>query len=160
MLDYAEVKALAVGNPLVKQRVETANELNRLKCLRARFIENHINMERELLELPDKILKQEQLVNGCAADIEIYNQLKNSLDKEARKDIRVKLHQVILDNVLSLTERELLTYKGFRVILPANMTMEKPYIWLKNNCRYKVEIGDSEVGALVRVDNFLDCLEE
>ncbi|MBQ8316728.1 MAG: DEAD/DEAH box helicase family protein [Lachnospiraceae bacterium] len=160
VLDYAEVKALAVGNPLVKQRVETANELNRLKCLRARFIENHINMERELLELPDKILKQEQLVNGCAADIEIYNQLKNSLDKEARKDIRVKLHQVILDNVLSLTERELLTYKGFRVILPANMTMEKPYIWLKNNCRYKVEIGDSEVGALVRVDNFLDGLEE
>lgn len=29
VLDYAEVKALAVGNPLVKERVETANELSR-----------------------------------------------------------------------------------------------------------------------------------
>ena len=29
VLDYAEVKALAVGNPLIKERVETANELTR-----------------------------------------------------------------------------------------------------------------------------------
>ena len=28
VLDYAEVKALAVGNPLVKERVKTANELS------------------------------------------------------------------------------------------------------------------------------------
>ena len=27
ILNYAEVKAIAVGNPLIKKRVETANEL-------------------------------------------------------------------------------------------------------------------------------------
>ena len=29
VLNYAEIKALAVGNPLIKKRVETANALSR-----------------------------------------------------------------------------------------------------------------------------------
>ena len=33
VLTYAEVKALAIGNPLIKQRVEAANELSRLLTL-------------------------------------------------------------------------------------------------------------------------------
>lgn len=160
VLDYAEVKALAVGNPLVKQRVETANELNRLKCLRARFIENHISMEHELSELPEKVAKQEKLVTGCSSDIEALGSFNQDYSKEERRDIRVRLHKGITSNVLQLKESELLTYKGFRIILPALMTMEKPYVWLENNARYKVEVGDSEVGALVRIDNFLENLQE
>ena len=35
VLDYAEVKALAVGNPLIKERVETANELTRYLALQS-----------------------------------------------------------------------------------------------------------------------------
>lgn len=31
VLSYAEVKALAIGNPLIKKRVETSNKLERAK---------------------------------------------------------------------------------------------------------------------------------
>ena len=31
-----------------------------------------------------------------------------------------------------------------------------PYMWLIRNGKYFLEIGDSELGNLVRIDNFLD----
>lgn len=46
VLDYAEVKALAVGNPLVKERVETANELSRYLTLQRKLVESRIRMEK------------------------------------------------------------------------------------------------------------------
>ena len=52
-----------------------------------------------------------------------------------------------------------MTYRGFEIILPANMTREKPYIWLKRNSRYYVELGDTNTGNLIRIDNFLDDLQ-
>lgn len=65
VLDYAEVKALAVGNPLIKERVETANELTRYLALQRKAIENHIRMEKELMELPARIKRQKELIEKC-----------------------------------------------------------------------------------------------
>ena len=50
-------------------------------------------------------------------------------------------------------------YCGFDIILPKNMVNEKPFVWLQKNGRYYVELGDSAVGTLVRIDNCLDDLE-
>ena len=55
VLDYAEVKALAVGNPLVKERVEAANELMRYQVLQHKLTESRLQLEKELLEIPSKI---------------------------------------------------------------------------------------------------------
>ena len=57
-------------------------------------------------------------------------------------------------------ERTLMTYQGFEIVLPVNMNLEKPYVWLQKNGRYYVELGDTELGILVRIDNCLDKLEE
>ena len=51
-------------------------------------------------------------------------------------------------------------YRGFKVILPANMREENPFVWLQRVGRYYVELGDTEVGGLIRIDNFLDSLEQ
>ena len=36
---------------------------------------------------------------------------------------------------------------------------EKPFIWLTQNGRYYIELGDTEIGAIIRIDNFLNGLE-
>ena len=51
-----------------------------------------------------------------------------------------------------------MTYQGFDIILPTNMSKEKPYVWLQRRGRYYVELGDSEVGCLIRLDNMLEGL--
>lgn len=170
VLDYAEVKALAVGNPLVKERVETANELSRYLTLQCKLVESRIRMEKELLEMPGKKSNQENNILGCEADIAYYTGWKqanpapsdNKVKKdvaEKRKQLRDYIHSSLMGYVLEPKEKILMTYRGFEIILPVNMTREKPYVWLKRNGRYYVELGDTNTGNLIRIDNFLDDLQ-
>ena len=171
VLDYAEVKALAVGNPLVKDRVEAYNELTKYKILQRKYVEARIAWEKEAMELPGKIKHQKDIISKCVDDIEFvkkwnmkYPNPKNNDEKkklvEERKFIRTTIHQAIKENVLETKERKFIKYRGFDIILPANVKSEKPYIWLQNNGRYYVELGDTEVGNLVRIDNYLNNLND
>ena len=160
VLDYAEVKALAVGNPLVKKRVEAANELSRYLALQRKAVETHIRLEKELMELPSRINHQADVIEKCKLDIEHYHNNYREIDKEERKNIRGALFSAVKSNVLMPSESIAMTYQGFDIVLPVNMTAEKPYVWLQKNGRYYVELGDTELGVLVRIDNYLDKLEE
>ncbi len=167
VLNYAEVKALAVGNPLIKLRVETANELSRYLVLQRKLVETRLRLEKELRELPARIAHQETLIENARKDREHYKAFikakpilvttaEKAADATARKEIREKLFTAVQDNDLQPTEKVLMEYCGFKVILPANMRKEKPFIWLQMAGRYYVELGDTEVGGLIRIDNFLD----
>ena len=169
-LDYAEVKALAVGNPLVKERVETMNALNRYLTLQHSYIENRIQMEKELLELPGRINNQKDSIRNCEEDLNfLYRQSAKTTEEEPiskaaqekeRQKIREDLGKAVRSHYLESREKQLFTYKGFDIILPANMIKEKPYIWLKREGKYYVELGDTDVGNLIRIDNYLATLEE
>lgn len=159
VLDYAEVKALAVGDPLIKERVETANELTRYLSLQKKAIETHIRLEKQLEELPGRISHQNNLIEKCEKDINNYNSYHREYDKEERKLIRAVIFDAVKDYVLMTCEKYLTDYDGFRIILPANMSKEKPFVWLEKNGRYYVELGDTEVGGLIRIDNFLQNLQ-
>lgn len=167
VLNYAEVKALAVGNPLVKERVETANELARYLTLQQKTVENRIRLEKEQLELPGRMAHQRALIKKAEEDAAHYAAYKkaqpipiNTAQKEAeaerRRRIREQLHTAVQQNVLSPTETQLMDYAGFQIILPANMLTEKPFVWLQRQGRYYVELGETAVGDLIRIDNFLD----
>ena len=160
VLDYAEVKALAVGNPLVKERVETANELSRLLTLQRKAVENHIALEKELTELPGKRERQREWIRKCREDIAFVHQTFAAQDKEIRRQIRKTVFDAVCANELSAKESILMTYQGFRICLPTNMSREKPFVWLQRQGRYYVELGDSEVGCLIRIDNAIESLPE
>ena len=163
-LNYAEIKALAIGNPLVKERVEVANELTRMLSLRRKAIEAHICMEKELLVMPAAIEKQKQATQRCLADLRWYRANRREYDKEERKALRLELAEAITAHLATpaseLSDRIAMSYQGFDVLLPANMAADKPHMWLCHEGRYYVELGESEQGALVRIDNFLDKLSE
>lgn len=160
VLDYAEVKALAVGNLIIKERVETSNELTRYLSLQRKAIDNHIRLEKELMELPARITRQKELIEKCGCDLEFYRSNCKEYSKEERKAIRQKLFSAVKGNVLKHSETPSITYQGFQIVLPANMTAEKPYVWLQKSGRYYVELGDTEIGGLIRIDNYLDNLGE
>ena len=42
------------------------------------------------------------------------------------------------------------------MVLPAHMMKEKPFVWLRKHGSWYVETGGSEVGGLIRLDNFLE----
>ncbi|MBR4864880.1 MAG: DEAD/DEAH box helicase family protein [Oscillospiraceae bacterium] len=160
VLDYAEVKALAVGNPLVKLRVEAANELTRLLTLQRKTVESRIAMEKELMELPGLMTHQQQLIEKCREDRAFVESTPVTKDPQQRKVTQKEIFDAVQTNVLEVRERELLVYRGFRVILPANMSETKPYLWLQREGRYYVELGEAEGGYLTRMDNVLKGLDD
>ena len=171
VLDYAEVKALAVGNPLVKERVEAANELMRYQVLQHKLTESRLQLEKELLEIPSKIEHQKELISKCEDDVDYCKKwseanppvTENKLRKEEsekRKELRETIGNAVRDNILQTTENPLMVYRGFAVVLPTNMMAERPYIWLVRSGRYYVELGDTDVGNLIRIDNALDTLSD
>lgn len=160
VLDYAEVKALAVGNPLVKERVEASNALSRYLALQRGLIEQRMRLEQELSNIPARLEKQRIAIERCALDAEWYEENSITLDKEEKKALREEIFKAVSENVMQDEERGYMTYQGFDVILPENMPETKPFVYLQRNGRYYVELGESDLGTLVRIDNCLDKLRE
>ena len=160
VLSYAEVKALAVGNPLIKKRVEAVNELNRYLALQRKLVEEKEILGKKYSEMPYRIAETRKRMNECRADILRYAQNKREYDAEERKEIRARIFEAVQSNVLQSTERVLMQYQGFDIILPANMLGERPYIWLQGAGKYYVELGETERGMLIRIDNFLEELKD
>jgi superfamily II DNA/RNA helicase len=119
VLNYAEVKALAIGNPLVKQRVETANELARVLALHRKEIETHIRLEKDLLEMPGKINHQAELVQKCLNDVRWYRANRTAYDKEERKAQKQYLADAIAEHLAEMREEDtvVMTYQGFDIVL-------------------------------------------
>ncbi len=160
VLNYAEVKALAIGNPLIKKRVETANELNRLYSLQRKYVETRWTLKQELSELPSKIEEAKQRVVKCKADAEFYKRNEFEIAKEERISFRQTILDALNNNVMKDSETTLLNYKGFDIVLPKDMLIEKPFVYLQRTSRHYVEIALAEKGIMVRIDNCLDGLEE
>lgn len=159
VLDYAEVKAIAIGNPLLKERFEKMNELTRLATLQRKSIKAREALEIELLELPNKINKLTDDIRNCENDIEHYNMNKKEYNKEERKDIRELIHNEVYNSDPLINEKVILNYNGFDIIVPTNLSSDKPYLYVEKFGRYTIDLGQTVLGDLVRIDNFFDDLE-
>jgi hypothetical protein len=165
VLNYAEIKALAIGNPLIKERVETDNELKRACTLQRKLSEMHIAMKKELFEFPGKVAHIESLIRKTLLDYEHYVASRQDYqevkkDVKKRREIGATILAALSENVMQSNERKILSYQGFDIILPENMTENKPFVWIKGSGRYYVEIGESDIGCINRIDNKLNSFTE
>lgn len=170
VLNFAEVKALAVGSPLVKKRVETANELSRYLTLQRKTVEARLRLEAELQKLPAGLAEQDERIQNARADLRFYRETLASLPvpvttaqktalAEKRRALREWLYMAIRANERKPVETPFEQFRGFRIVLPANMQKEKPFLWLQRTGRYYVELGDSAAGYLTRIGYFLEHLD-
>jgi len=156
ILNYAEVKALSVGNPLLKKRVEISNALTRNLTLRQRRLETKQEFITEFSAIPCKLEHQRKLLEKCVEDEKFCRENEFTYNQKTRKELRTLIHNSLNQNQLSPEEIPICSYRGFDVVIPANMTMKNPYVYLKRCGKYRVDMGDSITGVLVRIDNFLN----
>ncbi len=159
ILNYAEVKAIAVGNPLIKKRVETANELAKHQTLQRKLVEARQLLEDELVELPNKINDVKNKIELLKEDIEFYNTRKVKYSTDERNDFRKMIASVVYSDEIFVNPQTVCEYQGFEIIVPNNMFKDKPYIFIQKNGKYYIELGTSEIGIMIRIDNFLDDLD-
>ncbi len=161
VLSYGEIKALAVGNPLIKERVETYNELQRYKALRSKSDETKTVLRNELREIPGLIDATNDRILACALDLHFLRKNPPSADAKIRNTVRDKVSDAIRNAVTAREEFVIEeNYCGFRIIYPAYMTADKPYVLLEKNGRYTVEMGEADRGIMTRIDNVIGRITE
>lgn len=160
VLSYAEVKALAIGSPLLKDHAEKTNELNKLKLLAKRTEARYALFERELMEIPSKISEQEEIVKSLQEDVLVYQDNKKDVPLEEKQKLRHELYTMLLDYLNQEEEKYILDYQGFKLYLPDHLIQNNLFLRMKGNGIYHIPIGNSELGVMQRVDNYLDKLSE
>ena len=167
VLNYAEIKALAIGNPDLKKRVEIQNEISRLMVLRKKDKENRLRAEKRKAELPALIRNTQLEYLTCRYDARYVRrsqqkEVKKRSDEEMeqRRKMRELLANAVRNNVMCRDERTLMQYRGFFIVLPAGMVENHPYVMLVHKGKYRVDVSDKEKGVLVRIDNYIDKLDD
>ena len=161
VLTYAEIKALAIGNPLIKERVEVSNQLEHARI-------NQRQKKKELMDLmelqerlPEMISTRRRLILNTTSDITYYEDHKESVKKEERISFGEELLHALKENVMHEKERLFCEYQGFDVILPRHMEYDKAYVLVKRagSNQYTVSMdGDKVLGVCQRLDHCLDNL--
>lgn len=158
VLDYAEVKALAVGDPMIKRRIETANELSRYKILQRQLWQRKAYLRERLEAIPEERRKLTELIENARDDLSELNKPENAVTAEMRTALREAL-QVAVDGGTASTVT-VCEHRGFKVSLQPNMIRSRPAVKLERRGCYFTELGDSPFGYPVRVDNALERLPE
>ena len=158
VLDYAEVKALAVGDPLIKKRIETANELSRFKILQKQLWQRKAYLRERLGAIPGERERLHAAIEAAKEDISELQKPENAPTAEMRNTMLEALSAALAK--LPHTDEVICRYRGFDVSLRPNMQDQKPAVRLEHRgCTY-AELGDSPAGYRMRIDNALDRLPE
>ncbi|MCR5020853.1 hypothetical protein [Ruminococcus sp.] len=157
VLDYAEVKALAIGNPLIKERVEVANELTKYLILQRRLAEKRAIYEAELPKLKERKKLIEEQIPKVKADVASYKKEKNEYTREQRKYFREVIYKYLNSDEPIKEEQVVAFYNGFAVVIPKNASVIHPVIYVQNIGRYMVELKSSE-NMMVKIDGVLNGL--
>ena len=161
VLTYAEVKALAIGNPLIKKRVETANRLERARMSGRQRQKQLIDLRALVDGTPGRIRTLRDLVQKAERDAARYAANKETVPMSERQAFGEELLEAILDNSLRGSERVFDTYQGFTILLPANMMKDKPFVYITSSDggKYYVEMdGGKALGCAMRIDHMLEDL--
>lgn len=69
-LSYAEIKAIASGNPLVLEKVRIDTEVRRLDILRAAHLNQQYDIAKQVRELPGRIGRIQERIADLTSDLE------------------------------------------------------------------------------------------
>ncbi len=177
VLNYAEVKALAVGNPLIKRRVELVNRLDKYNILHREFLEKREKRKKELLTLDRMIAEEKTRIENIKKDIEDY--VENMIDYDSMSyDEQKNIRDLIFDAAKTKSnypiETPILEYQGFEVYVPAYMKPKTqmgentegervvkktiPYVCLRRNGVYYMDV-ESNSGVTRRLNFLLENLD-
>ena len=162
MLSYSELKALAIGNPLIKERVEVANQIERVKISRNQRRKQMENLQEIVHRTPEQVEQCNKLIEQFQQDDLYYKQVKQSIPNEEREAFGLDLEYALKTNVMFDRERLFDWYQGFEVVLPAYMTDEHPYVNLRRNkSSYYVAMNGSKIiGYSRKLDYCLEHLKD
>lgn len=167
VLSFAEVKALATGNPLIKEKMDLDNEISRLQVLKSAYNNQRYSLEDSFtFYYPKHISETEQALECLIKDVQIRDMYKSqdfSIILNGKiYDEREKagsLIQTMLDEAVKQKQISIGKFRGFELLLKYEQFGSRFSLILHGNAKHEVELGVSPHGNMVRLENVLDGLE-
>ena len=167
-LTYAEVKALATGNPYIKEKMDLDIQVSKLKLLKANHTSQKYRLEDNIVKhYPVQIASMKERLAGYRADIQTYAQNKfpdkdtfsikigNRIytDKKEAGAALIDMCRSAKQPNMAVTIGE---YQGFKMSVSFDSFFSKFTVNLKGSISHEVEIGTDPLGNLQRLSNALE----
>ncbi len=169
-LSYAEVKALATGNPYIKEKMDLDIQVSKLKLLKANHTSQRYRLEDNIAQhYPKQIATMKERLAGYRADIQTYEQNK-PIDKDSfsikignrvftdKKEAGTVLIDMCRNAKQPNTAVAIGEFQGFKMSVTFDSFSSKFSIALKGQLSHEVEIGADPLGNLQRLSNALDAM--
>lgn len=162
-LSYAEIKALASGNPKVKEKMELDTKVSKLKLAKANYLSQKYDLEDKIIKYyPQKIKSIRTRIEG------LENDIKDLKPQKEFQQIKIK-DMLIVDkkqagNAILLAckgydgqdKKYIGEYRGFDLYIQFNSLSQYYIMSLKKELYYPVELGNDVYGNLTRIDNAIE----
>ncbi len=171
-LSYSEIKALATGNPLIKEKMDLDMQVSKLKLLKSNFLSEKYELEDKANKyIPAEIRVCERHIENAKEDIKRLAE-ETKPNKDGFSPMKIKMVEYTkrseagkallfsCDKSIGSKYVEIGKYRGFTMSLFFDTFRGNTYkVNLKNKGAYTVELGQDIGGNITRIDNLLNSIE-
>lgn len=170
-LNYAEIKALATGDPKIKEKMDLDNEVTKLKMLEANYKSNRYRLEDKVAKnYPEEIARTEKLIEAVKKDI---SEVEPKAEGEEKFTSITILGEKITDKKLAgeklleaiskvkINESKVIgKYRDMDLEVSYNFFTNEHNFSLNGAAKHSGELGTSADGNITRLDNALEKMPE
>ena len=170
-LNYAEIKALATGDPKIKEKMDLDNEVTKLKMLEANFKSNRYRLEDKVAKnYPEEIARTEKLIEAVKKDManvepkaegeEKFTSITIAGEKITDKKLAgEKLIEAI--SKVKINESKFIgKYRNMDLEVSYNFFTNEHNFNLNGAAKHSGELGTSADGNIIRLDNAIEKMPE
>ena len=171
-LSYAEVKALATGNPAVKEKMALDVDVAKLKLLKANHMNNQYRLEDDIARnFPQQIAKLIEIIDSYKADIAHFSEHKITDPEQfsmkisgkvftEKKEAGMALLAVCKDIKSVDAAMDIGSYQGFNMRIQFDSWRKEFILSVKHESVAKVRLGADALGNITRINNLLESYPE
>lgn len=169
-LSYAEIKALASGNPLIKEKMDLDIEVSKLKLLKSNHLNQRYSLEDAISKtFPKQIAESQARIAGYGTDIATVKENTHpnedgfspltltGVTHADKKEAGAAL-LTMCQNMLSPEATQVGSYRGLTLELAFDTFAREYRLTMIGQLRHTVTLGTDVFGNLQRMDNALEGL--
>ena len=172
-LSYAEIKALATGNPYIREKMDLDIQVSKLKLMKANHTSQKYRLETDIAKnYPVQIAAQKEQIAGLRADREAVKPILEEKEKDNfsmmiggktytdRKEAGTAILAACAGLKAVKSNGQIGEFHGFSLNASYDSFYQTYKLTIKRQCSYQIEIGKDVLGNLQRISNALTGIEK
>lgn len=171
-LSYAEIKALATGNPHIKEKMDLDIQVSKLQLLKQSFLSQKYEIEDKVTKyFPNQIKQKEQDITAYEADItQVHGHTPPDRETFPPMQINGMMYQekkeagkALIEACKAMKSPEgipLGSYRGLSMELSFDQFSKEFVVALKGRRIYHVPLGTDIFGNITRIDNEIEKIPD